>query len=341
MNRRSFLITVPLCGMALACSPAATPHAADATYAEIAASRPPRKTSAPTILVFMPRTTQTLEVWAGLRDELSRDYTVVAVEVSSRDASSVIAEGVRRHRPTAVVLMNNPTLAAYSEYQRLSGETTFPPAVLVMTSFLEHRPAQIKAATGISYEVPLITVVTNLRQLIAAPIDRIGVIVRRPLQGFVEQQATLAARERITLIQEEVSAEANCSELKRAVRRLKQRTDALWILNDDHLLTPRLIAEGWLPGLNEHPWIPSIVGVGSLVSPRQTFGTFAVLPDHTALGAQVASMLLDLAENGWSLAEDASIQLPLSTTTTIDLVQARERFVLRADALQKVDRVLQ
>ncbi len=341
MNRRAFLITVPLCGLGLACSSASQRHEVDSAYAEIASSSPRKKGTTPTILVFMPRTTQTMEVWTGLRDELAADFKVIAVEISNRDASSIIAEAVRRHRPTAVVLMNNPTLAAYGEYQRLSRDKAFPPAVVVMTSFLERRPAQIAAATGISYEVPLITVVTNLRKLIAAPIDRIGIVVRRPLRGFAGKQAALAAREHITLIQEEVSADASSSEIKRALRRLKQGADALWILNDDHLLTPRLIADGWLPGLNERPWIPSIVGAGSLVSPAQAFGTFAVLPDHTALGAQAASVLLDLADNGWSLADDAPIQLPLSTTTTIDLVQARERFVLRADALQKVDRVLQ
>ena len=327
--------------MVLACGAVGPRRAGDSAYTEIASSSPPREGSAPTILVFMPRTTQTMEVWAGLRDELVSDFKVVAVEVSNRDSSATIAEGVRRHRPSAIVLMNNPTLAAYAEYQHLSREKSFPPALVIMTSFLERRPAQIESATGISYEVPLITVVTNLRKLIAAPIDRIGIVVRSPLRGFAGKQATLAAREHITLVQEEVSAEANSSEIKRAVRRLKQQCDALWILNDDHLLTPRLITEGWLPGLNERPWIPSIVGAGSLVSPTQSFGTFAVLPDHTALGAQAASVLLDLADNGWTLANDAQIQLPLSTTTTIDLVQARERFVLRADALQKVDRVLQ
>ena len=36
-----------------------------------------------------------------------------------------------------------------------------------MTSFLEGHPSQIASATGISYEVPLITAVTNLRKVIA------------------------------------------------------------------------------------------------------------------------------------------------------------------------------
>jgi hypothetical protein len=183
-------------------------------------------------------------------------------------------------------------------------------------------------------------VVTNLRKLIDLPIDRIGVIHRPELRGFVEREAALAEREQIGVVREMVSSAPNSSELKRALRRLKQRAGAVWVLNDDHLLSPKLITEAWLPGLNERPWAPTIVGAASLVSPQQSFGTFAVLPDHAALGAQAASIIFDIADNGWVLPSDVQTQLPVSTTTTLDLAQVRERFSLRNDALRQVDRVL-
>jgi len=77
-----------------------------------------------------------------------------------------------------------------------------------------------------------------------------------------------------------------------------------------------------------------------LVSAKQPFGTFAVLPDHVALGAQAAGLLFDIADAGWRVPDDALVQLPLSTTTAVDLVQARAHFSLREDALRQVDRVL-
>src|SRR5204863_7564762 len=129
--------------------------------------------------------------------------------------------------------------------------------------------------------------------------------------------------------------------LRYALRELKQRCDASWILNDDHLLSQRLIAEGWLPGLNERPYKPAIVGAASLVSPGQSFGTFAVLPDHTALGVQTASLVFDIADAGFSLENGDDVALPVSTTTTVDLIQARERFALRQDALEHVDHILE
>ena len=337
LTRRSFLCTVPA-GALMAC---ATTH--DATrgsaYSELVSGNIASKEG--TILVCMPDTSQTREVWTGLSDDLGKHYRLVAMRAEADEAGHAIADGIRRYRPSGLVLMNNPTVAAYRAWQKNSPETKPPPAVIVMTSFLDRHSQRLLASTGISYEVPLITVVTNLRKLIVRPIERIGVVVRPGLRGFVQRQAALARREQISVFEEQIGAHPNSSEIKRAIRRLKQRVDALWILNDDHLLSPRLITEGWIPGLNERPWSPAIVGAASLVSPGQSFGTFAVLPDHTALGSQAANLLFDIADNGWVLPSDAEIQLPLSTTTSIDLVQAKERFELREDALQKVDRVLE
>lgn len=340
LKRRELLLGLPVAmGATWACAPRSRAPLAEARYQELLA---PRAASAQrTILVCMPETTQTREVWTGLSDELAGEFALVAIRVDDRSAAPVIEEGLRRHRPAAIVLMNNPTVAAYADYQRRHPNTAFPPAVIVMTSFLERDSSQIVAATGISYEVPLITVVTNLRKLIAASVERVGVVVRAPLTGFVARQAALARREKISVASEVVSASPNASEVKRALRSLKHSVDAIWILNDDRLLSPRLITEAWLPSLNDRPFRPTIVGAGSLVSPEQSFGTFAVLPDHTALGAQAAALLLDLSGSGWALPEGAMIQGPLSTTTTVDLVQVRERFSLQQNALAQVDRILE
>jgi hypothetical protein len=288
----------------------------------------------------MPATSQTHEVWTGLSDELRNDYEVVAVRVESRGDAGVISEAIRRYDPRALVLMNNPTVAAYTEYQQARGGGVFPPAIVAMTSFLDGPRGSLVHATGIYYEVPLITVVTNLRKLIATPITRVGVVRRAPLAAFVQAQAELARHEGIVVEEEAVSLAPNASELKRAIRLVRQRSDVLWVLNDDRLLTPSLIVDAWLPGVSERRWIPTIVGAAPLVSPQLSFGTFAVLPDHTALGAQVASVVFDLADSGWTLDPAAAARLPLSTTTTVDLVQARERFALREGALTYVDRIL-
>lgn len=341
LTRRSFIVGVPaLAGAALGCSTGHEERAGASRDAVLFSTRS-SKPGSRSVLVCMPETRQTSEVWRGLSDELSREFELIALRTEGGDTSSAIARGIERYRPAGLVLMNNPTVDGYRRVQAQAQHAAFPPSVIVMSSFLEGTPAHLRAATGISYEVPLITVVTNLRKLIATPIDRIGVVHRGALAGFVRRQAALANREQTAVIREEVSQNPNASEIKRALRRLKQRCDAIWVLNDDRLLSPRLLADGWLHGLNEPPWVPTIVGAASLVSPSQSFGTFAVLPDHTALGTQAANLLLDIADNDWVLPNSGATQLPLSTTTTVDLTQARERFALRPSALAQVDKVLE
>jgi hypothetical protein len=289
----------------------------------------------------MPDTKQTHEVWAGLRDELAKHFSLIAMRVEGERGAATVASAMARYSPACVVLMNNPTVLAYARYQAATRLAHYPPAIVVMTSFLDRRPAAIADATGISYEVPLITVVTNLRRLMSSAVERVGVIRRQALHGFVERQAELARREQIAVVEQTVSLEPNAAELKYALRELKQRCDAIWVLNDDRLLSQRLIADGWLPGLNERPYKPAIVGAASLVSPAHSFGTFAVLPDHTALGVQTANRVFDLADASWVLGAHDDVELPLSTTTSVDLAQARERFVLRQDALERVDHILE
>jgi len=339
VTRRQFLVLASASAAAVSCGGASRTSASRDTYSEL--HRGAGNSGAGTVLVFMPDTPQTREVWTGLADELGGEFELVAVQVQGAEDAPAIAEGIRRHAPSGVVLMNNPTVAAYRDFLLHDEVERRLPAVVVMTSFLESSELVKLGATGIAYEVPLITAVTGLRRIVASPVDRVGVVYRAPLAGFVARQHALAEREQIKLVEQRVGARPNLSELRRAIRLVKIHADALWILNDDRLLTPELIADGWLPGLGERPWRPTIVGAASLVSAQHSFGTFAVLPDHTALGVQAANLVFEIADGGWRLPPDAAAQLPLSTTITIDSAQARNRLRLQEGALAQVDRIVE
>jgi hypothetical protein len=340
LTRRQLVIGVPLWLGAVACVGSARLQRALSTpYRELFSAS--GKPGSSTVLVCMPDTSQTREVWLGMSDELAKQFTLIAVQVDSRSNVDVIDQAIRRHRPSGLVLMNNPTVAAYREYLHRQHAVASLPAVVVMTSFLDDSQLQPIGAAGISYEVPLITVVTNLRRLLMSPIERVGVVYRARLAGFVHRELELARREQISLNEQKVGENPNESEIKRALRLAKKGASAIWILNDDRLLTPALITDAWLPGLQERPWLPTIVGAASLLSAGQSLGTFAALPDLTALGAQTANVVFDIAENGWILQAGTLAQLPLSTTTMIDAVQARERFALRENAFSQVDKIVE
>jgi hypothetical protein len=184
-----------------------------------------------------------------------------------------------------------------------------------------------------------VTAVTSLLRLVVQPVALVGGVQREDFSGFVRGEAALALREKVSVVSEVLSTSFNASEIKRALRNLKQRVEALWVLNDDRLLTEALLAEAWILGVNERPWIPTIVGVESLMTANGPLGDFAFLPDHVALGTQTASILFDAMDRGWQLANH-DLQLPVSTTTVMDLQRVREHYTLREGALAQVDVIL-
>ena len=336
LTRRELLTGVTSAAVLAACSRLPARSSGKAGYRELHKSGSKGREI---VLVCMPETSHTHQAWSGLNYELEQEFGVVALRIEERDQSALIAEAVKRHRPVGVVLMNNPTVAAFRKFEARVAKQRSLPNVSIMTAFLQARTLGPNA-TGVAYEIPLITSVTHLRKVPVEPIERVGVIYRASLARFVEAQRELAAREQILVVGQAVSEDPNESEVKRALRILKHQVDAVWVLNDDRLLTPRLISKGWQPGLNERPFRPTVGGAESLVKAGLSFGTFGVLPDHTELGAQAANVMFDIADGGWRLPRGYRMQEPLSTTTTIDLVQVKERFELRPGALNQVDRVL-
>jgi hypothetical protein len=300
----------------------------------------PRRPGEPVILVVMPVTTETHEVWRGLRDELAEDYDVMTLQFDTTTTPERIGAEIARIRPACVVLMNNPTLRAYEQWQHTSKLAAYPPAVVLMASFLGDLDGRIRNASGIAYEVPAITMFVNMRSFLDRPTRRVGVVYRRPFQAFIETQRRLAAIENIELVPLAVGAHATVKELDRALRRLRDaKVDAIWVTNDNALFaTPEHVLSAWLPNLNAAR-LPVAVGVRALVNAKVPFGTFAVVPDHEAMGVQAANMIVDLAANGWHA--DGKVALPISVKTVLDVPRARQYYRLREDQLSRLDFIVQ
>jgi len=112
----------------------------------------------------------------------------------------------------------------------------------------------------------------------------------------------------------------------------------LWVLNDNRLLRDSaFLNEAWRPGI-ESLGVPVIVGAEPLMK-SVPIGTFAVLPDHLALGTQAANLILDLSDTGWPAAQHP-VELPLSTTNALNVARARDRFGLREGALDRIDQIV-
>jgi putative ABC transport system substrate-binding protein len=217
----------------------------------------------------------------------------------------------------------------------------FPPAVVVMTSFLERSIDSLRTATGIAYEVPAVSSIVALREVSETSVERVGVVYRKTFSDVIKKQADLAKIEKVELISVAVSDQPTKEEVEDSLDLLvvDKKVDALWVLNDNKLLSAELLVESWLPVLRFKP-IPVIVGVSALVHPDIHFGTLAVLPHHAQLGVQAADLVFELADNEWQLENDRDVELPLSVMTVVDVRQVDDFFGLKPDALAKIDKAI-
>jgi hypothetical protein len=339
-NRAILPFLVALCALLLhACAPKAA-EPAHFAEAPLQFKDVPRRPGLPAVLVFLRASPSTLEAWGSLRDELHESYDVVTRPISPSWTSADVQRELRATKPTCVVLMGNQALNLYRDYQ---GEIPgpYPPAVVLMASFLEQQLGLVGNATGIAYEVPGVTTFVKLRSFVYRPVQRVGVIYRPLFQTYLRKQRELGRSEQIAFVEREVSEEPGVYEIRAALTELikTEKVDTIWVLNDNALLTPELIGKGWLKVLHKHP-TNVVVGVSNFVDSRLHFGSFAMLPDHAGLGVQAANLIYKLADEGWQ-ASSTPVELPLSVQSVIDLPWTRQHFQFRVDALDRIDRIVQ
>jgi hypothetical protein len=329
-----------LCVTSLALALASMPASAEPTAAPDGGAIATR--AGGPVLVLGPQIPAAHEVVRGLLDELASGYPVVQREITPETPVEALRQIIGDVTPRVLVLLNNPTVRLYRAFQAAEPpETRFPPAIVLMTAFLEQAAAGLRNTTGISYEVPAVTDFVNLRSLLGRPIRRIGVLYRHGFEGFVARQGELAAAEGFTLAGRVLDNGDRSKAVKRGLRRLLDydRVDAIWVLNDSALVDPVLLARAWLPVLR-HGHVPVLVGVASLVSAKLGFGTFAVLPDHRALGAQAARLIEDLAEANWLVGERRALP-PIAVEKVLNLELARTLAPIREEKLREVDRIIE
>jgi hypothetical protein len=303
---------------------------------------PPAQPGAPLLLLAMPPSADFQDVRRAFIAETKKNFNISTFMVSGATTPGDLAAAITRSSPTCLVLMNNATVALYREYQTAHRDEKMPPAVVVMTSFLEELRGSLKNATGIAYEVPGVTAFVDLRSVIRAPVRRVGVVYRPRFRAFIERQKKLASREQIDLVAAEVGKEVDAPGLRAALHTLLagDKVDVLWMLNDNELIkNAQFLDDTWRAELATAK-VPLVVGVPNLVDPRTPLGSFAVVPDHEALGLQTANLIFDLDSSDWH-ADEHDVELPLSVKTIADLKQLRDSFGLKEDALRHIDRALE
>ncbi len=342
MALKSPLSAVAFCLLAALCACTPTPEVAPAEEVELSFEDTPIRDDLDTVAVLTPLEPQTQELWDALVLELGEDFNVLTVPVNKSTGADDLSRELTRISPECVVVVDNRTLHLFRQLQAMQPQRQFPPAVIVMTSFLERAIGGLRSATGIAYEIPLVSGIVALREIAELDVERVGVVHRRNFTDVVEAQAKLAAVEKVKLVPLAVANDPTPEEVEDSLDALvvEKDVDALWVLNDNKLLTKDILVSSWLPVLRFKP-VPVIVGVSALVHPEVHFGTLAVFPHHERLGVQAANLVFDLYYNDWQLEREREVELPLSVVRVVDVEQVDDHFGLKSDALAKIDKAVE
>jgi ABC-type uncharacterized transport system substrate-binding protein len=296
-----------------------------------------------TLLIFRSVGSDFDEAVSGMRYELDSEFEIKEIVLTKQSDIKSVEEGMDLLKPNVVVLMNNRSISFYKKYQKtLSDTTNITPSVSLMGILVDESIDGIRNSTGVGYEIPLVTSAVNLRAVLNRDIRKIAVIHRSNLKNFLSINTPFCENEGVEIKSIEISTQNIEKELRSAFKaiELDSEVDAIWIPNDNKIITGPLLKSLWIP-FEKKMKLPIIVGVESLVTPKYHFGNFAVVPDHIALGSQAAELVLGIMDNNWLVENTGEAELPLSVHTIVNYPDMNSYFELSKDMLSGVDRVLE
>ena len=282
------------------------------------------------------------EIVDGMLDDIEGDIQFNEVIVNNSTGIEDISVQISKHQPNVIVLIGNSSVNLYTRYQNAFPKRNFPPSVALGALFVDKFIPLLKNATGIRYEIPLVTSVVNMRSLMVTEIKKVGVVYRAWMQSLVDENIKYCQAEGIELIGAKLpNRDRNMNrKIKHQLQTLiAQDVDVIWLLNDNELINQKALKKVWLP-LITRSRLPVIVGIKSLLATKLNLGSFAIVPDHYGLGVQASSVLLDIMDNGWKIT-NAGIEQPLSVKQIVNVTILNKRKIkFKESLLSQVDDVI-
>ncbi|PCK09141.1 MAG: hypothetical protein COA42_05665 [Alteromonadaceae bacterium] len=293
-------------------------------------------------LILMPEGIHFENTARGITEDLEGEVTFHKMLVGNKSTSKDISKKIKTLKPDFLVLMGNRVVKLYKGYQDANPKAKFPPSIALAALGLDTILKDVVNSSGIRYEIPAVTSLINLRQLMKKDLKRVGVIYRPWMKASIMENAALCQREIIELVGYELPAESKniSKEITKGLKKLRSsKIDALWVVNDSALINRKTITKAWLPGLKKMK-VPVIVGVEALAT-NVPLGSLAVTPDHYALGVQAGYIIGDLIDADMVLESNEILQ-PLSIKKLVNItILKRNKISYRKELLSSFDTVIE
>jgi len=200
-----------------------------------------------TVLAFQVQGEIFSQTLSGIQDDIGDELNIINKTVDGQTQVSDMAAVIQSLSPKLLLLLGNQSVLLYKKYQRQFPHKNFPPSIAISALHVDRLLKGIKNITGIRYEVPAVTSLVTMRNLIKRPLKRVGVIYREWLDTQVQINKKLCAIEKIELIAVKLPNQVSFQKFSYHLKHLLARDDidALWVVNDNALLNSRVIQNGW------------------------------------------------------------------------------------------------
>lgn len=297
----------------------------------------------------------TLNIFLGDSDVKQHAQILKGLTETLREESPMIESHVHRIVPgkslnqfkavkksDLVVFIGDTPIYEFKEMRSKIG--VFNSKILVVGS-LAGRNFQSKRSSNtflIDYDVPIISSINIIRNILEAPVKRVGVVHGWAWDPLVKRNRELLAQEGVDLLTIRLNKKQlkSAKVVKASVQNvIQQGVDVLWIPNDSSLLSVDNLVNAWVPIVRSSN-LPIVVGVEQLMYTRYNFGTIVIEPNSVELGVQVAYMVYDLLDP--MIEEPPSVQLPISISKGVNVKLLKSRSVdFKAEGLSIFDHIIQ
>ena len=116
----------------------------------------------------------------SISEDLGDELNIFRMILNNDTTPAKITDKIKSVYPKLVVLMDNKSIALFKKYQdKLPAQSFFIPSISLMAINIEMATRELKNSYGISYEIPIVTSLVNLRSILDKPIKKVGIIHRQ------------------------------------------------------------------------------------------------------------------------------------------------------------------
>ena len=235
------------------------------------------------------------DVFETMKKDLASRYQIVDFVIEKTTAYGEVKSKISLEAPNLLVLMDNRSLNHVIHYNsEMPDAARKVKGVALMALNLKSILKNNKEFSGITYESPAYSLITQFRFLLQDPIANVLAFYRKSVFGEAIQIAThQLATEKITLHAIDIEQNGKSKEdvsrfltdnMKKYVTD-KYKYDAVWVVLDSVILDAEVFRDTWIPAASASK-IPFITGDESLVSADARFCTFAISPNLQDMAGQ-------------------------------------------------------